>query len=208
MIDIAPEIERAPALREEHPINSVDFQTLVFLLAFSEIAIWATVWAGWWWLTLPLVLVAAHLMHGLLIGFHEASHGLLRKSRRLNEFDGVLIGIFSLVPFSLYRVVHQMHHMHLATEKDTELWPFVLTRAPRWARRLAAFLELTLALFYAPFIFLRVFIHRRTLVRSRKVRRRVWIELALTVVVWAAVLAAVAFFNVWNYFLWIYFAPA
>ena len=37
---------------------------------------------------------------------------------------------------------------------------------------------------------------------------RPWIELALTVVVWAAVLAAVAFFNVWNYFLWIYFAPA
>src|SRR3954454_11583446 len=193
MIDIAPEIERAPALREEHPINSVDFQTLVFLLAFSEIAIWATVWAGWIWLTIPLVLLAAHLMHGLLIGYHEASHGLLRKSRRLNEFDGVIIGIFSLLPFSLYRFVHQRHHMHLATEKDTELWPFVLTKAPRWARCLAAFFELTVGLFYSPFIFLRVFLHPKTLVRSRKVRRRIWQELALSVVVWSAILAAVAF---------------
>src|SRR3954463_8955796 len=156
MVSIAPEIERVSALREEHPINSVDFQMLVFLLAFNQIAIWATVWAGWLWLTVPLVLIAAHLMHGLLIGFHEASHGLLRKSRRLNEFDGVILGVFSFLPFSLYRVVHQMHHMHLATERDTELWPLVITKAPRWARRLAALLELTVGLFYSPFIFLRV----------------------------------------------------
>src|SRR3954467_14463812 len=179
-------------VHDEHAISSVTFQTLVILLVLAESAIWFTVWAGWLWLTVPLVLVSAHLMHGLLIGFHEASHGLLRKSRRLNEFDGVLIGIFSLLPFSLYRVVHQMHHMHLATEKDTELWPFVLTKAPRWARRLAAFFELTLALFYAPFIFLRVFLRRDSSVRSRKVRRRIWFELALSFVAWGAILAAVA----------------
>jgi fatty acid desaturase len=208
MVSIAPEIERAPALREEHPINSVDFQTLVFLLGFSEIAIWATVWAGWVWLTLPLVLVAAHLMHGLLIGFHEASHGLLRKSRRLNEFDGVLIGIFSFLPFNLYRVVHQRHHMYLATEKDTELWPFVLPSAPRWARLLSAFLELTVGLFYSPLIFLRVFLEPNSPVRSKKVRRRIWSELALSCVFWMAILAAVAFWGVWKYFVWLYLLPA
>src|SRR5438445_5109597 len=191
MANIATTAESVPELQEKHDVNCVAFQTLVVSLTLTEIGLWATVWSGWILLSLPLVLVAAHLMHGLLIGFHEASHGLLRKSRRLNEFDGVIIGIFSFLPFSLYRVVHQMHHIHLATEKDTELWPFVLTGAPRWARRLAAFLELTVGLFYSPFIFLRVFIHRHTLVRSRKVRRRVWIELALTVVVWAGVLAAV-----------------
>jgi fatty acid desaturase len=208
MTSLATTAERVPEVHDEHEVSSVTFQTLVILLALAESAIWFTVWAGWLWLTVPLVLVSAHLMHGLLIGFHEASHGLLRKSRRLNEFDGVLIGIFSLLPFNLYRVVHQMHHMHLATEKDTELWPFVLTKAPRWARRLAAFLELTLALFYAPLIFLRVFVHRNTLVRSRKVRRRIWLELALSAIVWTSVIAAVAFFGVWKYFLWLYFVPA
>jgi fatty acid desaturase len=195
-------------LRDEHTVNSGTFQTLVFLLVLTEIAIGATVWAGWLWLTLALALVAAHLMHGLLIGFHEASHGLLRKSRRLNEFDGVLIGIFSFLPFSLYRVVHQMHHMHLATEKDTELWPFVLTGAPRWARRLAAFLELTVGLFYSPFIFLRVFIHPNSIVRSQKVRRRIWMELALAVVAWGAVYAALAIWGGWKYFIWLYLVPA
>src|ERR1051325_11237953 len=157
MVSIATEVEAAPALEEEHSISSVTFQTLVISLALTETAIGLTVWAGWIWLTIPLVLLAAHLMHGLLIGFHEASHGLLRKSRRLNEFDGILIGIFSFLPFNLYRVVHQRHHMYLATEKDTELWPFVLPRVSRSARRLSAFLELTVGLFYSPLIFLRVF---------------------------------------------------
>src|SRR4051795_10267356 len=208
MVNLEENTESAPDLHDEHEVSCVAFQSLVFSLALTELAIGVVVWKGWIWAALPLVLLAAHLMHGLLIGYHEASHGLLRKSRRLNEFDGVLIGMFSFLPFSLYRVVHQMHHMHLATEKDTELWPFVLTKAPRWARRLAAFLELTVGLFYSPFIFLRVFLHPKTLVRSRKVRRRIWLELALSFVVWGAVLAAVAFWGVWKYLLWLYLVPA
>lgn len=208
MVSLATTAEPVSELHDEHAVSSVTFQTLVFLIVLTEIAIWATVWKGWLWLTVPLALVAAHLMHGLLIGFHEASHGLLRKSRRLNEFDGVLIGIFSFVPFSLYRVVHQRHHMHLATEKDVELWPFVLPRAPRWARCLAAFLEVTLGLFYSPFLFLRVFLDRNSTVRSRKVRRRIWLELALAAVVWTGVVAAVALSGVWKYFLWLYLVPA
>ena len=34
-----------------------------------------------YWLAVPLVLVSSHLMHGVLIALHEASHGLLRKNR-------------------------------------------------------------------------------------------------------------------------------
>jgi len=159
-------------------------------------------------LAIPLALVAAHFMHGLLIGLHEASHGLLRKSRRLNEFDGVIIGIFALLPFSLYRVVHQAHHVHLATERDTELWPFVLPSAPRWARLLAAFAELTLGLFYSPLIFLRVFLRSDSPIRAARIRNRIWGELALTIAIWAIVLVIVAIGGFWNYWFWMYLAPA
>jgi fatty acid desaturase len=208
MRNIATTAESISEVHDEHDVSSVAFQTLVISLAVTEAALWAAVWAGWIWLAIPLAFVAAHFMHGMLIGFHEASHGLLRKSRRLNEFDGVIIGVFSFLPFSLYRVVHQMHHMHLATQRDTELWPFVLPKAPRWARRFAAFLELTVGLFYSPFIFLRVFVTRSSLVRSPKVRRRIWAELALSMVVWTAILAAVASWGLWRYFLWMYLVPA
>ena len=80
---------------------------------------------GFIWLAVLLVIVAAHLMHGTLIGLHEAAHGLLRKNRRFNEFDGVVIGTLSLMSFSLYRVVHQTHHAYLATERDYEFWPLL-----------------------------------------------------------------------------------
>ena len=208
MVNIATTAEIASEMHDEHDVSSVAFETLVISIGLTEAALWTAVWLGWIWLALPLVLVTAHFMHGVLIGFHEASHGLLRKSRRLNEFDGVIIGLFSFLPFSLYRAVHQTHHIHLATERDAELWPFVFLKAPRWARTCAALLELTLGLFYGPFLFLRTFVGRAPVVRSRKVRRRIWAELALTVVVWTVLIAAVAFFGVWKYFLWMYLAPA
>ena len=78
-------------------------------------------------MAVPLVLVVSHLMHGTLIGLHEATHGLLRKNRNFNEFDGVVIGMLSLMSFSLYRVVHQTHHAYLSTERDYEFWPLSQT---------------------------------------------------------------------------------
>ncbi|MGH8092921.1 MAG: fatty acid desaturase family protein [Chthoniobacterales bacterium] len=207
-MNIATTAEPVPQVRDGHEVSSVAFQTLVFSLALAEAALLTAVSFRWIWLALPLVVVTAHFMHGILIGFHEASHGLLRKSRRLNEFDGVIIGVFSFLPFSLYRAMHQMHHIHLATERDTELWPFVLLKAPRWARCGAALLELTLGLFYSPFLFLRNFFGRAPVVRSRKVRRRIWAELVLAAVFWTLLIAAATFFGAWKYFLWMYLAPA
>jgi fatty acid desaturase len=191
-----------------HSVHSGAFETIVLSLFLAQGMIWWAVFRGWTWLAVPLVLIAAHLMHGLLIGFHEASHGLLRRRRWLNEFDGILIGIFSLLPFTLYRVVHQTHHMHLSTERDEEFWPLVSPQEPRWLRRVAAFLELNLGLVYAPLIFLRAFLRRGSRIRSPKVRARIWRELLLTALVWISVLSLIGWFGVWKYFLWMYLAPA
>jgi fatty acid desaturase len=143
-----------------------------------------------------------------LIGFHEASHGLLRKSRRLNDFDGTLIGIFSFMSFTLYRAAHQTHHMHLASERDEELWPFVKPEISRGKRVLFAVLELTLGIAFTPFLFFRTFLRRNSPIRAPKVRRRIWKELALTAAVWIALIAAVTWFGVWPYFLWMFLVPA
>ena len=160
------------------------FQLLVFGLVFAELALAVTVHRGSIWLAVPLVLVVSHLMHGTLIGLHEAAHGLLRKNRRFNEFDGIVIGTLSLMSFSLYRVVHQTHHAYLTTERDYEFWPLSQPTMPRWKRCLAAFLELNFGLFYSPFVFLRAFFCSPSPVRSKRVRRRIWAELALTIVTW------------------------
>src|SRR4051794_14073899 len=97
---------------EPHWVSRSAFQLIVFALIFTEIALAWSVDQGKIWLAIPLVLIASHFMHGLLIGFHEASHGVLRQSRRLNEFDGQLIGVLSFTSFTLYRAAHQTHHIH------------------------------------------------------------------------------------------------
>ena len=201
-------IENVTEPHEPHWVSRAAFQMIVFALLIIQVALGVALHRGLIWLAMPLVLVASHLMHGLLIGFHEASHGMLRKNRRLNEADGIIIGTFSFMSFSLYRAVHQTHHAHLAAERDEELWPFVVPGIPRWARRLAAFSELAAGLIYSPLLFLRSFLRAGSRVRSKKVRRRIWAELALIAFVWIGIVTAVAWWHAWSYFLWMYLAPA
>lgn len=199
----APETERGP-----HWVSKVAFPVVNVSFYLSQLAVGLAVYHSNYWLAVPLVLLSSHLMHGMLIGFHEASHGLLRKSKWFNEVDGVAIGVFSLTSFSLYRAAHQLHHAYLSTERDDELWPFNLTTSPRWLRVTAAIVELTMGMFFTPWLFLRTFFRKNSPIRNRKLRRRIWMEMGITVVVWALVLAGVAYFGVWKYFLWLYFIPA
>jgi fatty acid desaturase len=191
-----------------HWVSRAAFPILASIFFLNQAALAAALYFGSVWFCVALILIASHLMHGMLIGFHEASHGLLRKSRRLNEIDGIIIGIFSLMSFSLYRAAHQLHHAYLATERDIELWPFVIPGTPRWARVLAAVLELTLGLFFTPFLFVRTFLRSDSPIRNKKLRRRIWTEFALTTAVWICLLAAVTWWGAWKYFLWMYLAPA
>lgn len=198
-----------PIVAEPHWVSRSAFQIIIFAILFAEISLGLLINANaTLWIIVPLTLVLSHLMHGAAVGLHEATHGLLRKNRRFNEVDGVLLGVFSFMSFSLYRAAHQSHHAYFATERDEELWPFVMTTKPRWVRRLAAFCELTFGLIYTPYLFLRTFLRKGSPIRSAKVRRRIWKELLLMVAVWTSVIVAVSIWQVWTYFLWMYLVPA
>ena len=154
-MNASPVLESSTAPHAPPWLSRAAFPLLVVLFFFTQALMGFAVYRANYWLAAPLVLVSSHLMHSMLIGFHEASHGLLRKSRRLNEIDGIIIGIFSLLSFSLYRAAHQSHHAYLASERDEELWPFVHPNMPRGVRVLAAVLELTMGLLFTPFLFIR-----------------------------------------------------
>src|ERR1700737_1374080 len=144
---------------QPHWVSRLAFHVVIVLFFFTEIVLAAVLRSGSSvWLAVPLVLLASHLMHGALVGFHEASHGFLTRSRRLNEVDGIILGVLSFMSFSLYRAAHQSHHPTLPTERDEELWPFVHPGMPRWGRILAASLELTAGLLFTPFLFLPLFL--------------------------------------------------
>ena len=200
--------EEAVETPNPHWVSRAAFQVVALTFFANQALLGFAVYRGWYWLAALLLLSTSHLMHGMLIAFHEAAHGLLRPRKRLNEIDGVLLGVLSFMSFSLYRAAHQSHHAHLATERDEELWPFVVTTMPRWRRILAALLELNAGIFFTPFLFIRAFLRPGSPIRNQKLRRRIWAELALTVAVWAIIIGANAWLGTWQYFIWMYLAPA
>jgi fatty acid desaturase len=191
-----------------HWVNRAAFSLISAALMTTQVATGFAYHHGLIWLCVPLAILVSHFMHGLLIGFHEASHGNLRTSRWLNDFDGLFTGTLSFMSFTLYRAAHQKHHSHLATERDVELWPFVITTTPRWGRCLAAFIELNFGILFTPFLFLRIFLHKDSFIKNKKVRRRIWIEYGVVVLVWTAIFTSVTYFQVWDYFLWVFLGPA
>jgi fatty acid desaturase len=155
-----------------------------------------------------LILILAHVMHGHLIAFHEAAHGSLCPVGVLNDFFGLHVSFFNLLSLELFRAVHHSHHLYLATPRDEELWPFVQTKAPRWARRVAAFLELTCGLFFTPCIFLWAFLRPGTTIQNPNQRRRIALEQGLIAVVWLGVVGVVAWWDLWRFWLLMYLVPA
>src|SRR5499427_10354355 len=197
-MNASPALETSIEPHAPHWLSRGAFPVLVVLFFLTQGLIGFAVYRANYWLAAPLLLISSHRMHSMAIGFHEASHGLLRKSRLLNEIDGIIIGIFSLMSFSLYRAAHQSHHAYLASERDEELWPFVYPHMPRGARILAAALELTIGLLFTPFLFIRTFLRRGSPIRNKKLRRRIWTEFAVTAVIWTAILTALAVFDAWK----------
>src|SRR5713101_5567745 len=120
----------------------------------------------------------------------------------------VFIGMFSFMSLSLYRAAHHSHHSYLGTERDEELWPFVLPSKPRWFRCLAAVSELFLGLVYTPVLFFRAFIRPGSIIQNRNRRRRIWIELGLMAAAWGFILALVAYEGWYSYLLMMYAIPA
>jgi fatty acid desaturase len=190
-----------------HWVCRAAFPLIVLGLVLSQAATGVLVYHDWYWLAIPCLLLASHFMHGTLIAFHEASHCMLRKSRFLNDADGVIIGTLSLMSFTLYRVAHQTHHSHLATTRDEELWPFVNVDSPRWKRRLVAFIELNVGILFTPFLFVRMFLKKDSFIRNKKVRRRIWMEFALVAVFNGLLYGGVTYFHQWPMFLWTYLVP-
>jgi fatty acid desaturase len=201
-------VETGEEPHQPHWVSQAAFPVISTAFGVTQVALAVALFNDMVWLSVLLVPIAGHLMHGHLVAFHETSHGLLGRNRLLNEISGVFLGVFSFMSFSLYRAAHQTHHVHLATERDEELWPFVGPGTSRRARIAAAILELTAGFLFTPILFLRSFLRKGSPIRNTRVRRRIWAELVLMIVVWTAVVAGVAYWNFWKYFVWIYLVPA
>lgn len=69
------------------------------------------------WLTLPLSILTAGFMVRTFIIFHDCGHGSFFKSKKWNDFFGVITGILTFTPYHRWRHDHAVHH---ATASDLD----------------------------------------------------------------------------------------
>jgi fatty acid desaturase len=182
---------------------------LGFLAVFFIVELCAgwTVVHGPFWLLLVLVFLTAHLMHAHILAFHETGHGTLCRFGWINDAIGLFIGTLSFQGLTAFRAVHQTHHHHLGSDRDEELWPFVVPTVPRSVRRLTAVYELLLGITYTPMLCVRTFFRADSPLRNHADRRRVIYEYLGMVVFWSIALAMVAVFHWWKFLLALYVVP-
>lgn len=62
------------------------------------------------WITLALTIPAAGFLVRIFIIFHDCVHHSFFKSRRANEWVGIVTGLFSFFPFQQWKYEHNVHH--------------------------------------------------------------------------------------------------
>ena len=63
-----------------------------------------------WWLTVPLVVLAAAFLVRTFIIFHDCGHGSFFKSATANHVLGAITGVLTFTPFYHWRWEHAIHH--------------------------------------------------------------------------------------------------
>lgn len=176
------------------PLLVITLYTTIFI-GLGVIAILYT----YWWICVPAWIMQAYIGHALLLGFHETSHYVLHPNRKINELHGIITGTVILTPITAYRWVHNQHHTHLGTKRDTELWPYVDCTIPRWKRISAAIGELFFGFIYTPIIFFRGVSVELSL--PKPVMFRLRIEYILILVYWSISIFLITWFGFWFEFI-------
>jgi omega-6 fatty acid desaturase (delta-12 desaturase) len=119
----------------------------------STLGLYALAWglmylslAHFWWLTLPLAVVAGALLVRVFIIFHDCGHGSFFKSPRANAVTGFVTGVLTFTPFHHWRWEHAIHHAssgNLDKRGTGDIWTMTVeeylqsSRAKRFSYRLS-----------------------------------------------------------------------
>jgi fatty acid desaturase len=177
---------------------AVHFPTAAaLLLEWSLIASALAVALRWW--NGPVISLAgifiATRQHAILVLYHDGVHGLVARSRRLNDFIvNAAVGVPVLLPIHLYRALHMSHHAHLGAPCDPERvllyrgqpWSFRPLAAGPLARQLAG----DLFAWNGVVLAVRYLRERRSGTSLRLPRTRAYPELILQCVTFFGALAA------------------
>lgn len=169
-------------------------------------------WGGPGWLPALLwVLFIGYCWFCIGACSHELVHSTLLNSPRLNVLIGRVIGVFLVIPYTVYRETHVRHHAYLNTPLDTELWPYCDPRRSLRFRRCFAMFDILLGPISAPIIYGRLYFAQHAPLKP-EVRRAIRREYLASAVFWGVVVLGLAVAAAtdsvdlrWRHLLW--FAP-
>jgi fatty acid desaturase len=165
----------------------------------------------WWPLAFVAIVVTAGLQHHLLIIAHDGSHGLVHPSLAWND---LIVDVFCAVPFGsilrFYRVYHLLHHKHQGTDQDTEVHYYRSQIFDDCRRGLVPYWKLFLVDWLGGAMVTTGVFYLRLVgkwVKAGEAARFGLREVALILLVWGPVTAAVVHFGVWRELLLFWFGP-
>lgn len=100
----------APYRRPDTKRSLWQFGSTITLLILGWIAMYWSLDAGFWWITLILAVPTAGLGVRLFIIQHDCGHGSFFKSRKANDRLGTMTGFITMTPYLHWRKRHAIHH--------------------------------------------------------------------------------------------------
>ena len=156
------------------------------------------------WLTLPLMLLAAGFLVRIFIIFHDCGHGSFFKSKKLNFYIGSACGMMAFTPYHKWTDSHRLHHQtvgNLDKRGLGDVWTLTLAEY----QALSPFKRFTYRFFRHPAVLLGIggiatFIigHRLT---NRKMTKKVKMNVYATNIIMLTAAAIVSYFIGWKAFL-------
>lgn len=142
------------------------FNTLLPYFGLWALMVWMLKHGFSYWLTVPLMVVAAGLLVRIFIFFHDCSHGSFFVSRRANRIVGYLCGVLTFTPYDNWRHPHIVHHAtggDLDRRGDGDVWTLTVEEflaAPLWKRGLYRLFRNPVFLFVLSPLVKFAFVHR------------------------------------------------
>ncbi|MFC1762474.1 fatty acid desaturase [Planctomycetota bacterium] len=121
------------------------FNTLGPYAALWVLMVWSSHIS--YWLTLPLVVVAAGFLVRIFIIFHDCTHGSYFRSRNANNITGFVTGVLTFTSYHQWRFQHAQHHRtsgDLDRRGIGDVWTMTVEEylaASRWERLVYRFIR-------------------------------------------------------------------
>jgi fatty acid desaturase len=139
--------------------------------------------------------------------FHETAHQTLTRWRSLDIALGRILGTLMYTPYTVYRQAHVSHHAYVNRPYDWELWPYSDPSSSQTFRRVFVVFDIVFGFIASPFIYSRIFFHPDSPMKSRAIRRTVWLEYAAILLFWGLVFAKLAYTDTWMRYVKVWLVP-